>query len=137
LIYYEKKNMNKRAMKSSKSPATSLHVMFGELPEGLADGSTVRLARKERVGSTGSRGGGRKVVLVVRKERVGSTGRLSGGRKVVFSTQWRGTGIWLSVRNPTGSTSTFMTKKDNKKRLKFSLIFRNQRKINNHILHLL
>jgi hypothetical protein len=68
------------------------------------------LVRKERVGSTGSRGGGRKVALV-RKERVGSTGRLSGGRKVVFSTQWRGTGSWLRVRNPTGSTSTFMTKK--------------------------
>jgi hypothetical protein len=118
LIYYKEKNMNKTSNEELESPASSLHVIFGELPEGLADGSTVRLARKERVGSTGSRGRGRKVALV-RKERVGSTGRLSGGRKVVFSTQWGGTGIWLRVRNPTGSTSTFMTKKDIKKPLKF------------------
>jgi hypothetical protein len=94
------------------------------------------LARKERVGSTGSRGGGRKVALVVRKERVGSTGRLSGGRKVVFSTQWRGTGSWLRVRNPTGSTSTFMTKKDNKKTFIFSYHIQKLKKNQQPILNL-
>ena len=69
---------------------------------------------RSMVGSTlGSRGGGGRKVedVLVRKARVGSTVRLGGGRKVVLSmsTQWSGMGIWLMVRKPTGSTSTFRT----------------------------